>query len=666
MKKCLNNKLTFFLVASVCLMPKLSLSEENSKLNQVFNPQIFSLSKRKENAFDAPSATYVLSSEEIRRSGATSIPEALRLVPGVQVARMDGNKWAISIRGFNRQFSNKLLVMIDGRTVYTQLFSGVAWDLHDYVLSDIDRIEVVRGPGGTIWGANAVNGVINIITKSANQTQGFYASQIVGNQDNTITEVRYGGETEKGDAYRVYAKNSIRRGVDNYATKNEARDGNRQARAGFRYDISSIKNSKLSFTGDAFQGNAENFFSTLSDGPNDKRSKGANLVVNWDKKLSSKSSFILNSYFDYDQFETPVLGRSAYTLDVDFQHFYSFSQNNQFSWGLGYRQIIDDMDFSPESNGITPISYTNEARNDQLFTAFIQDKFALISDELYLTLGSKFESNAFTGFEYQPNARLAYYPDRKQTIWASVSRAVRTPTRGENDITLLNRPGAPLVLNGGSPSYDSEILTAYEVGYKYKPTVDILFDATAFYNKYRKLRTFEGAGPTLQNGTVLNPTAANLGYGESYGFELSGKWQVNNDWRLESSYEYLNLNLSLSSASNDDVTVLGGIDNLENAEGQSPASQFKLKSFYNITPKLEFDNILYYVGRLKKGINNNQAIPSYVRIDTRLGYFFTRNLDLSLGIQNLLDHRHSEFKGAVYNNRAELGRTYYAKLVWQY
>jgi iron complex outermembrane receptor protein len=634
---------------------------EDKNYQATFNPEVFSLSKKKENAFDAPSATYVLSSEEIRRSGVTSIPEALRLVPGVQVARMDGNKWAITIRGFNRQFSNKLLVMIDGRTVYTPLFSGVFWDIYDYVFADIDRIEVVRGPGGTIWGANAVNGVINIITKSAAQTQGGYVSQIIGSQDKSITEVRCGGETKDGNNYRLYAKKSVRDGLDRFSTNTENKDGMSQDRAGFRYDMSSIADNKISISGDVFDGTSYNYFPNLNNPTkNDKDSRGANIVVNWDRKISNKSSFILNSYLDYDQFDIPVLKRTAHTFDVDFQHFYNFSRDNQFVWGLGYRQIADDIDES-DVNGITPIHYSNEKRNDQLFTAFIQDKFALISDELYLTVGSKFEHNDFTGFEYQPNARLAYYPDRKQTIWAAVSRAVRTPTRGESDITLRNQ-NSSLVLNQGDPTYESEVLTAYEVGYKIKPNTKILIDATAFYNQYNKLRTLEPTGPS---GT--NPTVANLGYGDSYGFEIAGKWQATDDWRLESSYEYLKSRLDSSQASNDNGSVLRNSDNLQNSEGQSPQSQFKLKSFYNITPKLEFDNILYYVGGLDRGNGNlSKGIPSYVRLDTRLGYFFTKNLDVSVGVQNLLDQRHTEFKAALYNQQTQSGRTYYAKLVWQY
>ena len=658
MKKLFLTILCFFVSINA------SSAASTKELNATFNPQIFSLSKKKENAFDAASATYVLSSEDIRRSGATSIPEALRLVPGVQVARMNGNTWAITIRGFNRQFSNKLLVMIDGRTVYTQLFSGVAWDLHDYVMEDIDRIEVVRGPGGTIWGANAVNGIINIITKSAVKTQGFYASQITGDEDKSITEIRYGGKTNSDNEYRVYAKKVIRDGVDRYNDKVDNGDGNRQDRGGFRYDVSSIKDSKISIHGDVFSGTASNFFTKYTNpNKNDKKSRGANVVVNWDKKLSRKSSFILNSYFDYDEFSIPVLARSANTFDVDFQHFYNFSKDNQFIWGLGYRQVSDKIKES-DVNGNIPIEYAPNKRNDQLFTAFIQEKFGLIPDTLYLTVGSKFEKNDFTGFEYQPNARLAYYPSRNQTVWSSISRAVRTPTRAENDIDVKSGSTS---LNIGSSTYNSEELTAYEVGYRIKPTTKTLIDATTFYNDYSNLRTFES------DSSGLNPTAANLGYGESYGFEINGKWQVNNDWRVEAAYDYFKMNLHLSQDSTDkSPSIVGSADGLQVAEGQSPQHQFKLKSFYSITPKVEFDNVMYYVDNLDQAVPESgttyrsTGLPSYVRFDTRLGYLPSRNLDLSIGIQNLLDQRHTEFKASLANSRTEVGRTVYVKAVWQY
>lgn len=634
---------------------------EKAEKKSVFNFDLYSLSKKKESSFDVAAATYTLTSEDIRRSGITSVPEALRLVPGVQVSRMDGNKWAISVRGFDRQYSNKLLVMVDGRIVYTTLFSGVFWDIHDYVLEDIDRIEVIRGPGGSIWGANAVNGVINIITKNAAQTQGTYVSQIMGNQDRSITEARYGGKTQSDDSYRFYVKKAVRDGLDRYDTKGKNHDENRQDRAGFRYDISSIKDSQVSVHGDFFSGVAENYFATLNNpNKNDKNSKGANLVVNWDKKISNKSNFSLNSYFDYDQFDLPVLKRSARTFDVDFQHFYNFSKQNQFIWGLGYRQINDDIEESNVTNNAgtlsyIPINYSPDNRRDQWFTAFVQDKYALILDELYLTVGSKFEKNDFTGFEYQPNTRLTYYPSRNQTLWAAISSSVRTPTRGEDGFDIRSGSSGS-VSNQGSVTFDAEKVMTYEAGYRIKPDHQSMIDVSTFYNKYTKLKTYE------KIGTI--PVASNLGFGESFGGEILGKFQVTNDWRLEAGYDFLKVDLHISDQSTDPTTG----EPMQLTEGYSPKSQFRLRSFQNLTPKIEFDNTMFYVDNLPKAGANGlgRGIPSYFRFDTRVGYLQSKNLDLSVGIQNLLGNRHSEFKAALYNRQTEIGRTFYFKLVWQY
>jgi iron complex outermembrane receptor protein len=661
----MKNIRTISLVASLFIFSTNAVIAAEVIDPKAFDGQIFSLSKKKENAFDAPSATYVLGSEEIRRSGSTSIPEALRLVPGLQVAKIDGHKWAISARGFNNQFSNKLLVMIDGRIIYTPVFSGVIWDSQDYVMEDIDRIEVVRGPGGTIWGANAVNGVINIITKNAAQTQGSYVSQIVGNQDKSITEVRYGGETANRDSYRLYAKSAVRDGVDKYSTHSYDKDGNKQNRAGFRYDISSIKDSTISIHGDIFSGKADNYFNSgFVGGSNDKQSNGGNMVLNWDKKLSAKSNFTLNAYFDYDQFKLPVFSRSARTYDIDFQHFYNFSKQNQFMWGVGYRRVDDNINENPLASGVIPFNYTPNNLNSYVYNGFIQDKIGIIADELYLTIGSKFINNNFTGFEYMPNAKLAYYPTRNQTIWASVSRAVRTPTRNEDGVSI-NVPVAGF--QSGNNHYRSEDLIAYELGYRIKPTNKTSIDVSTFFNDYSSLRTFERVGANQY-------TAANQGSGESYGFEISSKWQVNEDWKLEASYDYLKTTLHINPGSTDNTNSSSALQLLE---GRTPQSQFKLKSFYNITPKIEFDNFLYYVSGLPTGGTNTYnaststmmsgtGIPSYFRFDTRLGYLPTKHLDLSIGIQNLFNQIHSEFNAATFANRTEIGRTFYAKVVWQY
>ncbi len=654
-------RLNVFLIFCFC---SASFADSEKKSDQsVFNFEIYSLSKKKENAFDAASATYILSSEDIRRSGVTSIPEALRLVPGVQVSRIDGNKWTISIRGFSNQYSNKLLVLMDGRTIYTPLFSGVLWDIHDYVIEDIEKIEVVRGPGGTIWGANAVNGIINIITKSATQTQGGYVSQVVGNKDTSITEVRYGGQTASRDHYRLYAKKALRGGAYKTSDGKDAHDGISQDQAGFRYDISSIKNNSLSIHGDVFNSTANNYFSTF--GRNDKETKGGNIVVNWDKTISKKSSISLNGYFDYDNFKIPVLARSARTIDLDFQHFYSFSRNNQFIWGLGYRQIVDDIKETAASNltdgaKFIPINYTPNKRNDEIHSAFIQDKISITND-LDLTIGSKFLINDYTGFEYQPNARLSYYPSRNQTLWASVSRAVRTPTRGEISFDIKEEYTGATVSKGNQGA-ESENLVAYEAGYRIKPTTKTLIDVAVFYNDYSKLRTYEDV-----NG---EPTASNLGYGESYGGEISGKWQVNDRWRLEASYDFLKTDLHVSKNSTDATTsILAPYDALELTEKRSPKNQFRIRSFFNVTQKIEFDNLLYYVDSLpsaKYAKTDRKGAASYIRLDTRFGYIPTKNLDLSVGIRNLLDDRHNEYYQGIYNYSAEIGRTYYLRAVWQY
>ncbi|MES2961052.1 MAG: TonB-dependent receptor [Pseudomonadota bacterium] len=672
-----SRSITRLLISAVCLILfcQSSHAEDKAEANQKnqdlsFNPEVFSISKKRESAFDSPSAIYILSGEDIRRSGITSIPEALRLAPGVQVARLNGNSWAIGIRGFDRQFSNKVLVMIDGRVIYTYLFSGVAWDTQDYVMEDIDRIEIARGPG-TVWGANAVDGVINIITKSAAQTQGTYISQIVGSQDKSITEARYGGKTASNDDYRLYVKKAIRDGVDRSDNHGSNHDGTRQDRAGFRYDMSSIKNNSLSFHGDIYSGVAENYFATFTNpGGNNKDSRGGNLMMSWDRKLSQKSNFTLNSYFDYEQFSTSFLQRSSRTFDIDFQHFYTMNDTNQLSWGLGYRQITDDSEEARAATfGVTPIipiNYSPDRRNDELYSAFLQDKITLVPDKLNLILGSKFLINDFTGFEYMPSARLAYYPTRNQTIWASISRAVRTPTRSEDGATVRNDASPYGIIAQGSNTYESEELMAYEAGYKVKPTRSTMIDISAFYNDYSKLKTSEAIGNA--NPLLATPTAANLGFGESYGAEITGKWQANDDWRLEANYDFTKMDLHISDNSTDAVTRIATAAALQVNEGTVPQSQFKLKSFYNIGSNYEFDNILYYVSGLPSaGANVQQkGIPSYFRFDTRFGYLPTRNLDLSIGVQNVLNQVHKEFSKALYNRSTEFGRTFYFKLVWQY
>lgn len=657
-----------------------AVAQENNKGKSFFNSDVFSLSKKKENAFDAPSAVYVLGSEDIRRSGVSSIPEALRMVPGLQVAQIDGNKWAISSRGFNHQYSSKLLILIDGLVVYTPTFSGAFWDNQDYVIEDIDRIEVIRGPGGSIWGANAMDGIINIITKNSAETQGGYVSQMIGNNDKSITEARYGGKTSDLNTYRVYGKHAVRGGFtklndgtsnNDLTTNNNGAGSNNDGivsnRAGFRYDLSSVKDNTISVHSDFFDNKARSYFSsaTLSDNSGtikDKDSSGGNFVVNWNKAVSTKSSFTLQAYFNYVHSDAQIVNIDERATDIDFQHFYNFSKENQFIWGLGYKNMQDSIKVNPvgigAGNQFNALEYLPNKRNIAVYSAFIQDKMGLIADKLYLTVGSKFEINEQTGFEYQPNARLTYYPSRNQTLWSAVSRAIRTPTRAEDSINVQIAPAFSVLQ--GAPTTKAETVISYEIGYRIKPTYKTSIDLATYYNEYDHLGTFDADA----NGT---PTASNNGYARTYGFELSGKWQALDSLRLEASYDFLKTDIKVNRASNenDPIDALN-TDKMVYFNNATPRNQFRIRSLYNVTSKIEFDNSVMYVDSLPSKTNVERGVPAYIRWDSRLGFLLRQGLDLSCGVRNILDDRHQEFSAGLFNNKVEIGRTYFAKVAMQF
>lgn len=671
------------LIASLffCLIPFASKAASQSSGASFFNPDVFSLAKKKESSFDSSAAVYVLSSEDIRRSGVTSIPEALRLVPGVQVARISGNAWAISSRGANHQYASKLLVLVDGLTIYTPIFSGTFWDNQDYIIEDIDRIEVIRGPGGSIWGANAMNGIINIITKNSAQTQGGYISQTFGNNDKSITEARYGGKTASLDTYRVYAKHAVRGpstkmnngrsnadGSFNDKGNGSNNDGIVSSRTGFKYDLSSIKDNALTISSDFFDTKSNNYFQTpLFGGANgDKENTGGNIVLNWNKEISKKSNILVQSYLYYTRNNIQVVDYRERIADVDFQHFYNFSKENQFIWGLGYKNVQDSIGTKSVDAGagsFIPLSYSPSTRNVEIYSAFIQDKIGLIADELYLTLGSKFEHNDQTGFEYQPNARLAYYPTRNQTIWGAVSRAIRTPTRGEDGIDIKVDPNT--TVTRGAPTSVAETVTSYELGYRVKPTYRTSIDISTFYNQYSNLGTFDA---DTTNGLPGIPTASNSGYAKTYGLEFTGKWQATSSWRLEVGYDFLKQDVRVNAASNENDPVASAlnVDKLVYFQKASPRNQFKIRSFFNLSPKVELDSVVYYVDSLPSRDNVEAGTPSYIRWDGRVGYLPIKNVDLSFAIQNILDDRHTEFSPGLFNNRIEVGRTFYAKVAVQF
>lgn len=624
-------------------------------LEALMGIEVTSVSKRPQQQRVAPAAVSVISAEDIRRWGVTNIPDALRLVPGLHVARIDANKWAVSARGFNSRFANKLLVLLDGRSVYTPLFAGVYWDVLDTPLEDVDRIEVIRGPGGTLWGANAVNGVINIITRSAEQTQGGLLSTGVGDETRSLTRLRYGKQLDNGLAYRLYA---MYRDVNTGYNADKSRDDAQFGQVGFRSDWKLQGGDQLTLQGDYYDGSSGQQLTIATDPApavtsfsDDTQQSGGNILFRWRRLIDKMSDFSLQLYYDHVDRDGPVLREDRDTLDLDFDYRYRWGQRHNVLWGLGYRWQQDN----------TPATSTfrldPSSRDVSLYTAFIQDEINLVEDRLQLTLGSKFEHNDFTGFEYQPNIRMAWTPDRQQAVWAAISRAVRTPARGEHDVRLrvVPPPGAPPVpaVVRGDRGFDSEDLMAYELGYRFQSGRRWSSDLTAFLNKYHNLRTFD---PEILPPPELGLPFANRLAGRAWGVEWNGQFKLNNRWRLQVVYSYLNVELDLKDNSQDSFS--------RSAEDSSPHHQFSLWSAFDLTPAWQLDATLRYVGDIN---SPPPGAGQYVELDSRLAWRPQSRLELSVSGRNLLHHHHREFQpDFIQTQPTQVERSVFANLRLQF
>ena len=620
-------------------------------LEALMGIEVTSVSKRPQQQHVAPAAVSVISAEDIRRWGVTSIPDALRRVPGLHIARIDANKWAVTARGFNSRFANKLLVLLDGRSVYTPLFAGVYWDALDTPLEDIDRIEVIRGPGGTLWGANAVNGVINIITRSATSTQGGLLAVGVGNETRNVTTLRYGGQADNGIAWRVYAKY---RDEDNGYSQGQSHDASNLGQFGFRSDWALREGDQITLQGDYYDGQSgQQLTIPVNPSPavvsfnDDTEQSGGNILFRWQRVVNDRADFSLQLYYDHVDRDGPVLREDRDTFDLDFDYRYQWGDRHNVLWGLGYRR---QMDTTPATSTfrLDPAS-----RDVNLYTAFIQDEISLVDDRLQVTLGSKFEHNDFTGFEYQPNLRMAWTPDRQQAVWAAISRAVRTPARGEHDVRLqvVPPPGAPPVpaVVVGDRGFDSESLIAYELGYRFQASQHWFSDLTAFLNKYQNLRTFD---PEILPPPELGLPFANRLAGRAWGIEWNGQYKVNERWRLQAVYAYLNVELDLKDNSQDSFS--------RSAEDSSPAHQFSLWSAFDITPGWQLDTTLRYVGDIN---SPSPGAGQYVELDARLAWRPHTDLELSVAGQNLLHKHHREFQADFIQTRAtQVERSLFASL----
>jgi iron complex outermembrane receptor protein len=585
-------------------------------LEQLADIVVTSVSRQETRLAEAPASIFIISGADIRRAGATSLPEALRLAPNLQVARADARGYAITARGFSSTIENKLLVLIDGRSVYSPLFSGVFWDAQDVVMEDIERIEVISGPGATIWGANAVNGVINIITRAAGDTQGGLLVAGAGSEARSGA-LRYGGALGNGGHYRVYGQYSDVAGTRNEAGVS-ARNGMRRRQAGFRADWNGAVHD-VTVSGDGYQGTLD----AASGVPT--RIAGANLVGRVNSRLADGSELRLQAYLDHTERDQDNSGAQILdTLDLDAQRGMRIGAAHSVIWGGGYRYSRDRLEGGPV------LSFMPALRNEHWANVFAQDEITL-RDALRLTLGVKLEHNGYTGMEVLPNAHLAWSVDADSLLWAGASRTVRSPSRIDRDLWLVDRsgrPGAPRYAIEGGPQFDSETAKVLELGYRGQQSAALTYSATLFYSDYDKLRTLE---PVAGQGAQFR----NMGEGTARGLEMWGRWQVRENWRLSGGAVLQRIRTGLLPASLDASGATGLATN-------DPTHYWSLRSSHDLADDLQADLMLRHVGSLPA-----PAVPSYSELDARIAWQPRRNVELSLTGQNLLHRAHAEFGAAA-------------------
>lgn len=595
---------------------------KSMSLEQLFDLEVTSVSQKPESLSRAAAAVHVVTQDDLRRSGVRSFPEALRYIPGVEVARVDARQYAITARGFNGTVANKLLVLIDGRSVYTPLYSGVFWDAQDIFLDDVEQIEVIRGPGATVWGANAVNGVINVISRDARETQGLLITGGAGSEERGFGGVRYGAPLGDRGAFRIWGQGFDRDGAVR-SDGSDAGDDVRMGHGGMRADWTPDSETHFTLQGDAY-GGAE-----LQPGSEETRLSGGNLLARWSRQLEADGSLEARAYYDRTDRSIPTVFEEALdTYDLELRHRRHFGDLHDLVWGVGLRLTRDDVRNSAS------LAFLPARLSQRLYTLFVQDELPLGGERMRLTLGSKLEHNDYTGVELQPSARLAWSLAAEQTLWAAASRAVRAPSRIDREFFI---PGVPPYLLVGAPEFESEVLRAFEVGYKAATARRLTTSVAGFYHRYDELRSVEPGSPiTLGNGLE----------GRTYGVELDGTWQASPGWRLTGGWTHLRIELDRDATSTD--------PNPDAQEGDSPRDQLFARSSWTLPRGVAVDAAVRHVGALP-----NQQVPAYTSGDARLGWQASERLELSVVGQNLFDERHAEFGAPA--SRREVERSVYAR-----
>lgn len=632
--------------------------------------QVSSVSRKDQTISKVASAIYVIDAEYIRRSGATNIPDLLRTVPGVNVAQIDGHTWAISVRGFNERFTRNVLALIDGRTIYSPSYGGVDWDQQNVPLEDIERIEVIRGPGGTVWGANAVNGVINIITKNAAATKGGLIRAGGGSQQTLNSLTQYGGSVGANGNYRIFG-DYANAGNSPGSISQKASDGSHTVNGGFRTDWILSPNDSLTVQGDVSQiGAGQTIGSVLSpkllasNVYNDPITVGAeNILGRWNRTFTSGSAMSLQVYYDRTNREDTGVHEIRQTIDVDFHDHLKWGSRNDVVWGFDYR--VTNENITSDSAGAAAgsvITFTPPQLTDTLFSTFVQDEIQL-TDSLFLTVGSKFEHNGFTGFEYEPSAQMVWQPTHNQEVWFSIARAIRQPTRTDEGVhvnfpTLLPNSVPAIVTLVGDPNAKVARLRDLEIGYRVQVKKKISVDFSTFLSYYNGLPTVEPQTPFFLLAPyphlAVPEELEQLLHARTYGGEVFATWNVTNRWKISPGYSLIRIKLDLDAASHAlDTSGLGG---------GTPQHQVQIRSLLNLTSKTDLDSSLFYVSRLQGA----GTTPGYTRLDTRLARRFGEVIEVSVVGQNLLSSRHAEFFDSEGLLHALVARSIFAKVMWTF
>ena len=654
------------LALTVALAPKANAmssgmtSAESLKklsLEELMNVEVTTVSRSAERLGSAAAAVAVVTNEDIRRSGATTIAETLRGVPGLHVARRNSNSWAVAARGFSSVNSEKLLVLSDTRSLYTPLVSGVAWDVQDYLLQDIDRIEVIRGPGAALWGSNAVNGVINIITKHSRDTQDLYVEAGAGEREQVLAGARYGGTIGEDGFFRVFGKYSERDGTHHPGAQSD--DSWDLAQVGFRSDFRLGVQDELMVQGATYDGEVGQIGPAITvigrPGPTGQLTtelSGGHVLGRWRKTIDEHTRWRTRIYYDRTRRNDPSYRDELDTIDLDVQHAFSPSGRHSILWGVNYRYT----DHRNVGKGIFNLEPATS--KDRVLSGFVQDQIAF-GEHVRLTLGTKLEDNDFSGFELQPSVRVAWSATPEHTLWGAISRAARIPTRLERDIAVdVTPPGSdPQVRLLGNDRFDSEELIAYEAGYRWQASSSFSLDLATFYNRYEGLASVELGTPfpAPDGGTIVPVESRNLTDGDAWGLEALLTYAPRENWRLTGTYSFVDLDLDPRGMD---------LNRGEFYEGSTPRHQASVRSLLDLPRGVQLDVHFYYVDELERipDIVTGEGIDSYSKLDVRLAWQASEELELSIVGQNLLDRYHVEF--GTPEARGQIERSVYAKLAW--